>query len=138
MYAVCKNDVHTVHMSVCARHLLVAPAVQTGSLGEVLSSHYLDMEVEASELVQTLSDTGVDGKQCQVTVWDSESFWQSAQGLLGCSLCTLGHWTSSECTPQTVPVRVCACVCVCVCVCLCVRAHARARVCVCVCVCVCV
>ena len=116
-----------VRKSVCASHLLVAPAVKTGSLSEVLSSHYLDMEVEASELLQTLSDTGMDGKQCQVTMWDSESFWQTAQGVLGCSLCTFVRWTSSRCTAQT--VCVCVCVCVCMCVCVCEREREREREC---------
>ena len=62
--------------------LWFVPTVKAVSLSGLLSSHYLDMEIEASELIRALTDTGMDSKQCHVTVWDSDSFWQSAQGLL--------------------------------------------------------
>ena len=74
-------------MYVCATHAQSSsgfvPTVKTVSLSGLLSQHYLDVEVKASELIRMLTDAGMDREQFHVVMWDSDSFWRSAQGLLG-------------------------------------------------------
>ena len=75
-------------LGVCAQqHVIHALGfvltVESVPLSGLLSSLFLEMDVDASELVQAMMEAGMENKHCHVTVWDSDSFCQSAQGLLG-------------------------------------------------------